>query len=377
MASTEPSVPPRPAPRFRGSVQPRRFRGNVLAPLALAALLGGCGLVPEPAPDYLVDSGYRVAIDYVYWLDAHRIIFQGSRPDKPLPPPYRTAINIWDTRTGKIEEYKRVTGRTQLCYADGWISYLPDRTRVPFSEGTRRLHWGGPMGEEEWLNPESKPGHRLHWNRYSCRFQHLKVDDSGLVRAHVLRIGDGRLLLSGSMDSREDTIHWLADDGTSRRELDFTTRLSPFYFDHLGAYFLLPGGVGNPNMQAEWKRRNCLQYGLLRVADNDASIERGCIPWVDLHTLGWVRIAPVNGGFFILGRPYDRAKAQVGGYLVFGATAHRLFSGHLSSRVKVSGDGCKIAVWPRTRSTNKRTLQFIDVCKLKEELKYESKDHNA
>jgi len=367
MAPTEPSAPPRPAPRFRGSVPPRGFRGNVLAPVALAALLGGCGLVPEPAPEYLVDSGYRVAIDYVYWLDAHRIIFQGSRPDKPLPPPYRTAINIWDTRTGEIKEYKRVTGRTQLCYADGWISYLPDRTRVPFSEGTRRLHWGGPMGEEEWLNPESRPGHRLHWNRHSCRFQRLKVDEDGYIQGGPLRVGDGRLMINNDKDVVGAPVQWLDEEGRFVQELDIVSPMPPIYFPHLEGYFLTTR-ISGPETFENWERSGCLAYTVLRIEQNRARTHEGCIPWTGLHTYGWLRIAPTKHGFLVIGKPYERRSAPLAGYYVHDKGMLKLFDGPLGSRAKVSFDGCKVAVWPKEGRRAPITLQYVDTCKLMEEL---------
>jgi len=366
MAPIEPSAPPRPEPRFRGSVPPRRFRGNVLAPLALAALLGGCGLVPEPAPDYLVDSGYRVAPRYVYWLDAHRIIFQGSRPDKPLPPPYRTAINIWDTRTGEMEEYKRVTGRTQLCYADGWISYLPDRTRVPFSEGTRRLHWGGPMGEEEWLNPGSKPGHRLHWNRHSCRFQHLKVEESGFIRGHPLRIGDGRLVTSGRSKDSNTPIKWLDDNGNLLQILDHVTCSKPQYYQHLQGY-LFSVLVGTDEAHQQWQETGCLYVHVLRIGKTKASVDELCVPWGNIRATSSLQVIPLHKGFYVFGESLEPGKGNRGGYLVTQSKAIMLFSGQLSGLPAISTDGCRIAVAPQSIASEPLTLKYADVCKLMEE----------
>jgi len=386
MAPTEPSAPCRPAPptrpvpggpsgpRFRGSVPPRRFRGNVLAPLALAALLSGCDLVPEPAPDYLVDSGYRVAIDYVYWLDAHRILFVGSPVDEPYPPPYRSAITIWDTRTDEFEVYKRVSGLTRLCYADGWISYLPDRLRVPRSEGTRRLHWGGPMGEEEWLNPESKPGHLLHWNRHSCRFQRLKIDEDGFIRGHPLRIGDGRLLMSDHKEVNGGPVRWLDDEGRFGQELDLVSSIRPIYFPHLRGYFL-PSKISSPETFDEWKRSGCLRFTLLRVEQNRVHTEKRCVPWTGLYTYGRTRIAPTRHGFLVIGKPYERRSAPLAGYYVHDKGMLKLFDGPLGSRAKVSFDGCKVALWPKEGRRAPITLQYVDTCKLMEEL--EDGENNA
>src|SRR5687768_2042409 len=63
----------------------------------------------------------------VYWLDNHRVIFNGAKPGdmETLPDGRRVsrhAIYIWDLRTNSVTKYADAA-RSVLCHADGYIRY--------------------------------------------------------------------------------------------------------------------------------------------------------------------------------------------------------------------------------------------------------------
>ncbi|KAB2966471.1 hypothetical protein, partial [Zoogloea sp.] len=118
--------------------------------------------VPKtPLP--VVDSGAYTHMNAVWWMDNHRLIFNGSAPGVPPneadPQSRRFGILIWDVRDNSIEVFQDNRGRKKEegwelgCYYHGTKQITYSRREytklLPFKEWKQFVRWGVLGAETE------------------------------------------------------------------------------------------------------------------------------------------------------------------------------------------------------------------------------------
>lgn len=138
-------------PDIASGILARILAFNLKAAQSTAALAG----VPK-APLPVVDSGAYTHMNAVWWMDNHRLIFNGSAPGTPPndadPQSRRFGILIWDVRDNSIQVFqdnrgwKKDEGWELGCYyyATKQITYSRrEFTKLqPFKEWKQFVRWG-------------------------------------------------------------------------------------------------------------------------------------------------------------------------------------------------------------------------------------------
>ncbi|MGH7176081.1 MAG: hypothetical protein ACREJC_01760 [Tepidisphaeraceae bacterium] len=75
----------------------------------------------RPARVPILDSGAYTGIGQVWWMDNHRLIFNGSYPLAKPPEERECGILIWDTRNGEVKAYQ--SNRAFKTSPEGWRLY--------------------------------------------------------------------------------------------------------------------------------------------------------------------------------------------------------------------------------------------------------------
>ncbi|MDD2988090.1 MAG: hypothetical protein PHI64_03935 [Zoogloea sp.] len=145
-------------PSIADGILSRILAFNLKAAQSTAALAG----VPKtPLP--VVDSGAYTHMNAVWWMDNHRLIFNGSAPGVPpneADPQFRRfGILIWDVRDNSIQVFQDNRGRKK---DEGWelgcyyyetkqITYSRrEFTKLsPFKEWKQFVRWGALGSETE------------------------------------------------------------------------------------------------------------------------------------------------------------------------------------------------------------------------------------
>ncbi len=349
--------------RHRSTLPPSPGRRQALLLLLLALALCGC----EGPPSRLVDTGYRAHVDRIYWLDAHRIIFHGMRPESADPDERRNAIRIHDTRTGETSVYRYAEKDVGLCSHNGWIDYRANPDEVRYDKSNRFLRWRGWFGEETLNDLDLPADASPRLDRFSCRwYADLHPLPALLEDTYRVGVGYGRVQMVPEGEGRNSL--WFDDTGERGLLLDtaFATRSflpAPF----LGGYVHIDP-VFPEARQTAWRETDCLRMRVLRLRDGTPEVAESCIPWPGFPVPVWSNLHPVRDGYLILNTPRRKSDRVRNHYFTAGQLIP-LYRGHLLSPPAISTDGCRVALAPSMPQRPRiLTLQYIDLCKLREEL---------
>lgn len=318
--------------------------------LAALALLAGCGKGEAEAPPYtILDSGVPASTnDRLYWLDNDRVIFvsYGPKPkslEEAGKHPRVPSINIWDTRTNKVEFYAK---GSHLCYSDGHIKYMPAETVPDDPANPVKVYWReGPLDGPELkvlrykTEEEYREWYRAHVdNPHTCRW----VERPGYAkgrRAMPLREGDGWLVHSKPWNVNEPG-EWLLYrlDGSVIKTGIPHMVLRNQWLDYAEAYLFRSTSGGD-----QIPKTDCIRYWWLK---SGGAIDSGCediraVKKIDPKS--GVALYPTRPGMlFFAGNNEDYSVGSAGFYQLFNGGARRIVAGGMEQSA-LSPDGCKLA----------------------------------
>ena len=318
-----------------------------------------------------VDSKFS-AVDHgapVAWIDNDRVMFVGFDHMNLGPMPKGgydwgrafAKTYIWNVKTNQITKYRdfRVG---QLCYAEGYISYLH------LIEPDVRMLYRGQFGAETAM-PEPK---YVAKNRFDCihEFSEPMAWRWGTENnrtAQPLRKIDGFLDLGPANKRREDTEEFryrlMALDGTFKAYVDVDRRRNiraTNYLPFRDQYLLI-------------EHRRDMSTPFAWYMSRDGSVSRVPVPF---NGLTGVTLFPMRAGLLLIAivskTPTDPGDAGL--YWVSSGAMKRVLTG-IIERVGVSPDGCRIAFsfaptsdeLTQGRGRMRRglpgnTMQMIDTC---------------
>ena len=325
----------------------------------------------------VIDSGLAMTNrvdDKAYWLDDHKVIFEGYRYPKgdQTVKDVERGLFIWDIQQNKVDHYANGGG---LCYQEGHIYYghKVDVEKDP-NKPIARTWKEGVFGQEKLQIIRETEKESEEWYQYyirseiSCRV--VKRPPSMKGRSFVpLLEGDGYLDF-GTYPLKHDQEKVRLVNEQIVHELPFTRidvgALSGQYYPYKKAYFFWRNIFGKPvisgklmpDLKDEWASTGCLNGWWVWA---DGKTEYVCIPWGE-GARGAVRIAMYKNGILVNSR-----QGKQSGLFLLGKQSNLLISGYVTG-VSISPSGCKVAFahaplnGPRGFDRDSLTLKIIELC---------------
>ena len=332
------------------------------------SMVAGCASVTWA--DYAVIDSRKYVVDTsnIYWLDNHRVLFQGLTDQHFVRADgfdsVYNALYIWDIENGSITEHGHIEG--SLCYADGFILYSRWNESAP---GTLREWVAGEFGQQ--VKVGEGRSYPKGWDSETCRPR----NDSDLPqwtsgkKVKRLRPEHGFLVLGPENEDRNTPVTYHPKGALQgitmpfrRREFNFVNiQYAPFK----DAYFIVShyfkaddrhplGGYG----LSPWPKDIPQPVWWLYP---DGRVEELRLP--SEARFGGSRILGLKPGVFFISPAYTVNMDGV--FLVLNGEAKRILKGFIE-RFAVSPDGCQIAMelYPdRQGNRYGGSLKVINVCK--------------
>jgi len=338
--------------------------------ITLSPQLAAWGESASPYP--IVDSGVWATNSFpgdVYWLDNERVLFLGSKADKPVPKEHMSLL-VWDTVQQSVTTQKQ--NIASLCYRNG-IVLLGQKIDNPAGGPWKYRFFRGPLGNEQ---PQKKEDKDL-LDHLNCRIVEHKTGHDKRPPGRYLLEGHGYLGHGGKQPPNQLAnlpAVYFKGEGSEGVLLPFGVRQveSIEYYDFKRAYFLYGSFLDAARgvVTSPWPRDRPHPMWWLTP---EGSVTRIEIPPGEWNAGGSVRFNPTqkgvvvtyHGGF----KSYTNPGTQ-GLYLIReDGGAIKLISG-FAIRVGVSPNGCRIAFShaPNLEADrhpddkNRRTLKMIDLC---------------
>ena len=346
--------------------------------ISIALMITGCDKTEEQSKisDHydVIDSGYGVSEEF-YWMDNKRIIFSGIKWDENNK---NKGNYKWDFIHNIIveQDFKGLIN----CFFKNKIYYFSHTSKD--HKGRTVNHYNlGEFGNEKEIKTTlykmNDPDRKLRKtvrNGFEC--SEIEKPVSMKDRIYIPLLKKHGYLDFGpkgtGVDSSDDVFFYHSNGGKYKlnfQRKDVSAQLSQ-YVEFKNEYFFWDLITSNQQRE-EWKKNKCINGWWINPETGQSYSE--CIPyapWKSSHI-----VTPTKKGLFLVNQNYSGDNPRdSGGYLYRNNQFKKVIKG-LIMRVKVSPDGCKLALSHKlSRYTNKKekmTLKIIDICSDKKEISYD------